>query len=154
MAQQQAADQQNQLHEANRRNAMIAHQNTQSAINTRQVQEQDAAANEKFEASLDKRRAVATNIVAAGESGIHGLSVDGLIRDIYGRHGRYEANVNQNLDWTMSQLQSEKKASGTQMVDRINSVPRANRPNFLATGLQILGSGIDTTAAYRRGAFG
>jgi hypothetical protein len=150
MAQSQAAEEQNRLYEANRRNALLAHENNNKAITDRQVQEQEAAAAERFDASLDARKARATAEVAAGEAGVSGLSVNHLLRDFYGREGRNNDRISQNLDWSSAQLQSEKVGSSYRTVDRINSVQRATPPSFLDAGLRIASAGLDARSSYMR----
>lgn len=150
MAQTRQANEQNAMHARNRANALASHGHTNVALGNRQIQEMDAANAEKFETALEGNRARATAKVAAGESGVSGLSVDGLLRDFYGREGRYNDRVDQNTEWTTNQLQLEKTSSGLQTVDRINSVPTAKRPSFLDAGLRIAGAGLDSFAAYKR----
>lgn len=149
MAQSQAADQQNALYEANRKNAIAAHEDTNRALTNRQSQEMDAAAAEKFDVALDAKKARATNVVAAGEAGVSGLSVEALLREFSGREARYVDRVDENLDMSMAQLQDEKRASGFRTVDRINSVQRAVKPSFLDAGLKIAGAGLDAYTGYK-----
>lgn len=150
MGEQAAADQQNALYKQNQLNAQRAFQDTQVALNQRQSQEQEAAATDKFDANLEMHKALATERVAAGEAGVSGLSIENLMRDITGQNARYEDRVNQNTEWTMQQLQAEKKAQGYTYVDRVNSVQRAVRPSFASVGLRILGSGMDAYSGYKK----
>jgi len=143
------AKQQNQLYEANRRNAIMAFENKQSQTNTRIAQEQEAAEAEKFDTALEARAARATNRVAAGESGISGLSVEGLARDFYGKEARYTDRIDQNTDWTVAQLGMEKKGQSYEALDRVNSVQRAIKPSFAATGLKIAAAGIDAFSSFK-----
>jgi hypothetical protein len=138
--------QQQGLYEQNEANAMAAFRNNQVATNRRAAQEMDAAAAEKFDTSLDARKAVATQKVAAGESGVSGLSIEGLLRDFAGTKARHHDRVDQNLDWTLGQLEAEKRGQAFQTVDRINSV---QRPSFAGLGLKIAGAGFDSVSSYR-----
>lgn len=133
----------NQLYEQNQENAATANHDKQRALNEQQTQVMASASAEKFDTSLEARSARATNAVAAGESGVQGVTIDGLMRDIYAQEGRANDRVDQNTDWTLGQIQADKKASNAQMVDRINSAPRGQKPSFLNLGLQIAGGGMD-----------
>lgn len=144
-----AAEQQNALYEQNRVNALAAFTETQKQLTTRQIQEQEAAGAEKFDQNLEAKKAMATETVAAGESGISGLSLNHLMRDLQARSSRYNDRVDENRDWAVTQLQMEKKGQGYTTVDRINSVQKAVKPSFASAGLRILGSGVDAMTSYR-----
>jgi len=141
-AQQQAADNQNALYAQNRQNALMAFQNKQVQLNQRIAQEQTAAAQQNFDNHLAAQKAIATNMVAAGESGAYGNSTDALMGDILGQASRQQDRVNTNLDWTVNQLQQQKIGTSYEAVDRINSVRRADPPNFAGSMLKIASSGI------------
>lgn len=144
MGQQAAYEQQEALYESNRRNALMAFQEKQKSSNIRIIQEREAAATQSFDASLEARRARASNVVAAGESGIAGPTVTSLLGNIYGEEGRFLTRTNKNLDWTVQQLELEKKGQSYEALDRINSVPRGTKPSFLEAGLRIAASGISS----------
>lgn len=148
-AQTEAANEQNRMFEANRQNALRAHADKETALNRRIGQEQEAAAQDKFDASLKARQARATNVVAAGEAGVSGLSLEGLLNDISNANSRFGARVDKNVEWTGQQLEEEKRATGFQTLDRINSVKTAKGPSFMALGLQIAGAGLDAASSAR-----
>lgn len=148
--QSQQADQQHQLYEENRRNAIQAFQDKQVATNNRMVQEQEAAAGTKFDASLKANAAKATAITAAGESGVSGLSIEGLLGDFSARTDRFNDRVDNNLDWTLAQLQSEKKGQAATTANQINSVRDADKPSFLDAGLRIAGAGLNSYASAQK----
>lgn len=139
---QQQADNQNRLYEQNRMNALAAFQNKQVDLNNRISQEREAAATENFDTHLQAQKAIATNMVAAGESGAVGNSTDALMHDIMGQDSRMQDRVNSNKDWTVAQLQNQKKGTSYETLDRINSVRRAEQPNFAGSMLKIVGGGI------------
>jgi len=148
-AQTQAANEQNRYYEENRQNALRSFENQQNQSVLRQSQENEAAAQQKFDASLENRRAQATAKVAAGEAGVSGLSVEAIQRDIASGAARYGDRVDQQTEWTQAQLQAQKAGQSYQAVDRINSVRKANKPSFLATGLKIAASGVNAYSGYR-----
>ncbi len=138
-----AAEQQNQLY---RENAARANQNARDQMfqtQQRMLQEQEAAAAEKFDNNRDARAAKATASVGAGESGVTGLSVDALLREFDGRAAEANDRIDQNTEWSMTQLNNEMKGIRSNAEDRINSVQRAAKPSFWDAGLRIAGAGLD-----------
>jgi hypothetical protein len=141
--------QQKQTEQAAQRDFVLQDQE----LSARQVQEQDAAATQKFDNTMAARKAVATNMVAAGESGVAGsLSTMGLLRDIYQQNGMANDRINQQTDWTMQEIQNQKKSANSQKTDKIilgRFQPMA-RPNFADTGLKIASSAINSYSNYRQ----
>ncbi|WP_448955725.1 virion core protein, T7 gp14 family [Labrys neptuniae] len=148
MGQQSAADAQNQMYEANRKNAVAAYEEKALGLGQRQAQEMDAAAADKFDTALEARAARATTSVAADQNGVAGATVDGLLRDMYAQEGRYGGRVDTNTDWSMAQIQQDKKSASYQTVSQVNSVPRGQKPSFMNLGLQIAGAGLNATSTY------
>lgn len=142
--------QQEALYEQNRKNAIAAFEDTQRATTLRQIQEQEAAAATRFDNNIEANAAKATARTAAGESGVSGLSIEGLLAEFSGRSARANDRADQQMDWTMNQLQAEKKSQGYTAVDRINSVPRGQKPFFGDALLRIAGAGVDAYAGYRQ----
>jgi hypothetical protein len=154
-AQKKASDEayteQTRVYNENQRNALLAFGDQQAASNQRIAQEQDAAAADSMDVSLEARANRARNMVAAGEAGVSGPTVDSLMRDIYGKEGRSLSRIDTNLDWSTQQLEAEKTGQTHQTVSRINSVARAkkNDPSLLATGLQIGTAGVNAYSGYK-----
>jgi hypothetical protein len=149
MGQVQQAEQQNQLY---RENAQRANENAkQQYYDTQQrmFQEQAAAAADKADVARDGRDARATAVVAAGESGVSGLSVDGLLAEFYGREATYNDRIDQQTEWTMDQYNREMRGVKANAEDRIASVQRAAKPTFFDAGLRILGGGLDAYSGYK-----
>lgn len=138
-----AAEQQNQLY---RENAARANQNARDQMfqtQQRMLQEQEAAAAEKIDNTREARAAKATASAAAGEAGVTGLSVDALLREFDGRAAEANDRIDQNTEWSMTQLNNEMKGIRANTEDRINSVQRAAKPSFWDAGLRIAGAGLD-----------
>lgn len=147
-----AAEQQNQLY---RDNAARANQNARDQMfqtQQRMLQEQEAAATEKIDNSREARAAKATASAAAGEAGVTGLSVDALMREFDGRAAEANDRIDQNTEWSMTQLNNEMKGVRANAEDRINSVQRAAKPSFWDAGLRIAGAGLKShsDAAWRQ----
>jgi hypothetical protein len=146
----QQAKQQNKLYVANAVNANKAAVNQYADTQQRIGQEQEAAAQQKIEVAREARAARATALVTAGEAGVSGLSVQGLLQEFYGREGQFNANTDRNLQWTEQQLTNSMKGLKAQATDRINSVQRAPRPSFLDAGLRIIAGGLDSYSDYKK----
>jgi hypothetical protein len=144
------AEQQNAMYEQNRLNALQSFRDQQVATSVRQIQEQETASAERFDTAQQARAARATALTAAGESGVTGFSVDHLMRDMYAREQRSNDRVDQNLDWTMAQLDLERKQQSARTLDRINSVPRGQKPNFADAALRIAAGGLNTATSYQQ----
>jgi hypothetical protein len=119
-------------------------------INQKAIQEGEAAADRKFEAAIDAKRAISTVRTAAGEGGVSGLSVAALMSDVEARHGRFKVNTNKQLQLTRSYLGGEKDAAQAQGQSQVNSVPTPEKPNFASTLIGIFGSGINSYNDYQR----
>lgn len=136
----------------NTKTAYQSFENQDRDISRRQLQEQDAATTQKFDNDVMARKAVATNVVAAGESGIGtGLSTQGVLRDIYRQSERANDRITQNTDWTLQELQAQKRTAGYQTRDRINGFnfqPYA-QPSFADAGLKIVAGGVDAYSKYK-----
>lgn len=137
-------------HHINKENARKTFKDKNTDISVRQSQEQEAASVEKFDTALEANKARATARVAAGEAGISGLSVDQLLRDFSGRQARYNDRVDQNTDWTINQLQQEKKGLGAQYKDRVAAVPVGQKPSWADAGLRIVSAGINAATTYKK----
>jgi hypothetical protein len=149
-AQDAAYQQQERQYEQNRLNALQSFRDQQVATSIRQIQEQETAAAERFDTAQDARAARATAMTAAGEGGVTGFSVEHLMRDMYARESRSNDRVDQNLDWTMAQLDLERKQQSARTLDRINSVPRGQKPSFADAALRIAASGLNTATSYQQ----
>lgn len=142
-AQQQAHSQSKRDAAINDYNARINFGYQQRDLNTRQVQEQEAAAAKRFDAHLEAQRAKSTATVAAGEGGVTGLSVVQLLGDYDAKAGRYKDRVDQQLEGNIANIESQKKGSAANALDRINSVKVLPKPSFIDAGLRIASAGVN-----------
>lgn len=149
-AAQEQADQQNEMVRVNQRNANNALVKEYQATQTRQIQEEDAAAVQKQDVAREARAARATTMAAAGEAGVSGLSVDALLADIYGKEATTKDRVTQNTGFTVQNLTSEMDGFKAKAQDRINSMPWANQPSPFAAALKIGGAGLNGYSQYQR----
>jgi hypothetical protein len=79
-------------------------------LNLRQQQEDEKAGQDIQQTQREAAQARATVRVAAGESGIAGLSVDNLLRDFYRQEDVFNESVRRNRDF--SRLQSQQDMLG------------------------------------------
>ncbi len=87
-----------------------------ASLNSRFMQEEEAAAQRKQEAQKGRAQAVGE----VRSSGRLGLSIDNLIADVYRQQAQYDYAVGRNLAFTGDQLQDQKRASGAQYASRLN----------------------------------
>lgn len=132
------------MYEMNQQNAYQAMRNDYMAVQQRQLQEQDAAAEQIAGRRLEALREVSTATVAAGESGVSGFSVERVLRDIGAVASRDISTIEQNRDWGTQQLQNELLGIKNTTVSRINSVSPGTKPNPWAYVFQ---TGADTAAS-------
>ncbi|MDR6816270.1 hypothetical protein J2X76_001424 [Neorhizobium sp. 2083] len=147
---QQQAKQQNAMVRENQRAANENLVREYADVQTRQIQEEDAAAAQKQDLSREARAARATTMAAAGEGGVSGLSVDALLADVYGKEATAKDRISQNTGFTTENLTREMDGLKAKAKDRINSMPWASGPSPFAAALKIGGIGLDGYSNYRK----
>lgn len=114
---------------------------------TRMSQQEQAAASQKInETQIDAQRRAATTQVAATAGGVSGLSVDALLGDIFGNEASIRDSVNQNLEATGQQIQSERTSVMRGYTDTVNTRPSVNRPSLFGAALE---AGTGVVGAYK-----
>jgi hypothetical protein len=146
----QAAKQQNDMVRENQRAANANLVREYADVQTRQIQEEDAAAVQKQDVSREARAARATTMAAAGEAGVSGLSVEALLADVYGKEATAKDRVSQNTGFTTDNLTREMDGLKAKATDRINSMPWASGPSPFAAALKIGGVGLDGYNNYKK----
>ena len=113
---------QEQVYEDNAENAQASARNvyTQNAIKAQQIKESNAAQIE--ETTREGMRQTSTASVAAGESGVSGVSVDQIMRNVGATAVQEVSNIQTNQDWNLAQINQSNLATQTQTEGRINSV--------------------------------
>lgn len=150
--QQEAAENQaeavNKQYEQNRVNTIASLEDDYRQNSERQMQEQDASAEQLRQRKAQEREDLATARVGAGEAGITGLSVESIMRDISSLSAQDETNINQGKDWRVSQLATESSGLRNQAISRISGAPTATAPNKWAMGLNIASSAVGAANNY------
>jgi hypothetical protein len=144
------ANAQDAMYDANKANAERSAAFEYNQGRLRMQQESDAAGEKSFQNMLDTRAKAATVETAAGDAGITGLSVEGLVRDVYGAGGRTNDNIKSNLDMTEAQLSAGEQGIFARETDRINSVPKGVHPSLFGLGLDIAASGLNAATGYNK----
>lgn len=104
-------------------------------------QSRAAAEQEIMENDREALRSTEMARAAASEAGVTGLSVDALIRDMYGKQARFRDTVNVNLENQQRQIEFEKRNVSASTQSQLNSLPPVEPPNFMGLALRA-GTGI------------
>jgi hypothetical protein len=126
----------------------MAFEEKNKSTNIRIAQEMQAAAEERFDTSLEAKAVRSSNMAAADNMGIYGNTVDSLLMDIMSAEDRAIGRIDTNQDWGVAQLETVKRGQSFEASDRINSVPRGQKPSFAALGLGIASAGLNAGTSY------
>lgn len=124
-----AANAQNARYRQNVQNARVAFEDETRATNRRIGQEQDAAAQEKFNKQIEALEKSGEVQVSAGEAGVAGNSVRALFNDVERRKAMAQGTIARNTDMKVAQLNDQKQASVNTFMNRVNSVQKAKAPS-------------------------
>lgn len=147
VATQQAADQQAYANRQNYNNQMTAYRYNTANANATKVQEAENLAAKKMDINAETIRKQATAAVAAGEAGVSGLSVDGLLASIGAEGGRAVSNAETNYLRADRAIETDKMNIWSGTASNIGQMKTPASPDYLTAGLKI-GTAIDT---YKRG---
>lgn len=132
---------------ANMQARNLAIQNQQLQIRALQNQEDEDArrAGEALrDNSRDAEAARATAQVAAGESGVAGLSVDALLGDIMRQESENKFDILSIQDANQRQRQLDREGLGITTQSQINQLPLVQYPSFAEAALSTAISGAST----------
>lgn len=149
-AQKQSAAAQDQLYADNKANAERSAIYEHQQLDRRAIQEDNAMGEKSFDNMLDTRAKAAAAEAEAADGGFSGLSVDSLIRDVFGAGGRTNDRIKENGDMTLSQINAEHAGVEARRVDRTNSVKHGVQPSGLALGLNIASGGLNAATSYAK----
>lgn len=121
----QQANAQNAAWQSNFNAAVAAQSDRYASINNNTRQERLSASEELMTKRLEAIRAEATARVAAGESGVTGLSTNALLGDYVARQGRQEDAIATNYEIKRDHNADELVATNHQAIARVNSMQRA-----------------------------
>lgn len=124
----------------NRVNAAVARDLKIQSLNKRAIQEAEATAGKKFELAIQAMEAKESRAVAAGESGLGGNTIDAQRNMVTARKLRGDTVLDDNLRMALDQIEDEKQGFNTEMLNRINSLPRGQFPSIAAHALKTAAS--------------
>lgn len=137
VGQQQAANDQSRANAQTAANAEQAYRNDYEVAARQEQQVADRAMGDKFENNLETLRATSRARVAAGESGVAGLSVDALVRDLYGRGERANASAEDAANADIDSIRAGLSNSRTIANNRIGSLSKPTSALGRVAGLGI-----------------
>jgi hypothetical protein len=146
-AQQEAADAQADANRENYKNQMTAYRYNTANANATKVQESENLSAKKMEINADVMRKQATAAVAAGEAGVSGMSVDGLLASIGAEGGRAAANAEVNYLRTDRAIETDKMNMWAGTASNIGQMKTPTSPDYMGAALKI-GTAVDK---YKRG---
>lgn len=150
-AAQQQADSQREYNASVRRNAYEKAKLDNEAILARQIEEDQAGAQKKFEAGLITRANIATKKTQLEGRGILDTGTgDDLIRDLLFEEGKFTNSVTTNLNIMNRQFEREKEAVGLTHRSTVSGLQSPTDPSKFATGLQIAGNLFEDTPKIQR----
>ena len=122
-------------YQQNRINAAAARDLKINSLNQRAVQEAEATAGKKFDLAIQAMEAREARVVASGEAGLSGRTIDAQRDMVTSRKLRGDTVLNDNLRMVLDQIEDEKQGFNSEMLNRINSLPRGQKPSILAHAL-------------------
>lgn len=142
-----AADQQ-ALYNANRQRAIQARNLKIQSLNERLIQENEAIASQKFQLAVAALKQREKLVVAAGEAGVSGNSVDALYNDFVAQEERGKTVLSQNAEAMERQMALQRRGADAEAESRINSIRQGQQPSFMSAALSTTAS---ATASYYSG---
>ena len=113
-------------------------------LDSRQLEEMLAAANQQDQNTRQGNVSKSTAIVAAGEAGVTGNSVDELLNDVTAQTGRNRLSIGTNSNITQAQLVRDREqvvATGQSQYNSVQPV-KINKPSYLGAALGIAGDAV------------
>lgn len=101
--------------------------------------------------SIAVRKAQATALTSAGESGVSGLSVGGLLRELGGMAGYDNATATTNYLRQDAQINIRRENTQNQYESTLNSIrqPQIQAPDYLGAALRIGQAGLSAYGGYQ-----
>lgn len=143
---------QKRVNKANREEAMKAAAEDYGLLQTRMIQEAEAAAEQKYTLQRRGRQARAKARVAAAAAGVIGNSTDAVVQDFNAKQARVRDSIDQNLGNTMFELNSQMEKVQSRARSRIRGIAAPAAPiapnSGLNMGLAIGSAALNSTASW------
>ena len=150
----QGAESQSKVQEANYKqneiDATSALLNDYSQNQTRQGQENTVAAQQIQERTMAARREQSSAIVAGGEAGVSGFSMERILMESAGLAAADNALTKQNRDWSLDQLNNNMKGDQATANSRIKSAPRGQKVSALPFLIQAGSEAVGAYGTYKK----
>jgi hypothetical protein len=118
-------------YQQNRINAAEARDLKIQGLNKRAIQESEAASGQRLELAIKSLETEGAQIVAAGEAGVSGNSIDLQKKMTTARQLRGTDVINSNVNQILDAIDDQRIGYNTEALNRINSMPRGQQPSFL-----------------------
>lgn len=138
------AETQTTLYNRNVASARKAATDSYAQVQTRQGQQIEATAMDVQRRRMDAMRQEATARAANADSGVSGVSVDAIMRDISSAASGDVVAMQQNRDWSLTQMDNEMRGIRTQAKNQMNSMTPGVKPSPWATAFKIGGAAADS----------
>ncbi len=125
-------------YQQNRINAAAARDLKISSLNRRAIQEAEAASGQKIELALAALKERESRKVV--DSGLEGQTEELKLDDVTARKLRSEDVITTNVDAVMAQLEDQAAGYDAEAVNRINSMPRGQKPSPVAHAINTAAS--------------
>jgi hypothetical protein len=142
-AQDQAAKAQSKANTQTYNSQMQAYNTNIANANLMKSQESDNLAVTKMENNTKARRDEAKATVAAGEAGVSGLSVGGLLAELRGSAGSANMTAETNYLRRDAAIEMDRQNAWASTASSINSLKTPQQPDYIGAGLKIAQAGVD-----------
>lgn len=139
----QAAKAQSKANQQTYQSQVQAYNTNIANANLMKTQEADNLSAQKIENNAKANRDIAKATVAAGESGVSGLSVGALLADLAGSSGRANATAEVNYLRRDAAIEQDRQNAWANTASAINSLKTPQSPDYIGAGLKIAQAGVD-----------
>lgn len=149
---QATADNQNRYNRQMEQNALVSRNANLAHLEVERNTALEDTREQINQNSIAARKAQATTLVAAGEAGVSGLSVDALLRDLSGQAGFDNATATENYLRRDASINARRENVQIDTESSLNSIrqPVIQAPNYLGAALRIGQAGLDYYAQTRK----
>lgn len=147
-AQSAQAEMQSQMHALNKHNALESMRLGYETAGKQQQQEGAAAADQKMDRRIQMWRDMGSARASNAESGVTGFSMNRILRDTGAVASRDFANIDQNRDWSMGQVQDQKRGLKNETRTRIDSMSKGTKPSAWGSVFRVGGGLAQTGMQY------
>jgi hypothetical protein len=138
-------------YEANRVAAVSSRDLKINALTQRAIQESEVVADDKMALAIKAMETKASQVVAAGEAGVSGKSVQQQIDLTEARKLRGMSKYNKSIDNLLTQVELEGAGLAAEALNRINSLQQGQQPSLAGAVLDFAGQAMASDIKYGDG---